>query len=952
MALRAVVPGHARAEIDRQLKHSWSDPRNIDDTHFSYQKVPLTPESPDEDFAVLEQLFDEVLALPVDQRDAFLRERCGSNTLLVERVKALLAAHDSEQVASEARQQAASEKSVPLHRRFGPYEVESLLGRGGMGAVYLAHRADGQYEKKVAIKIVDLPLATEAFFERFRQERQILAGLDHPNIARLLDGGISEDGILFLVMDYVDGTRIDAYCVAHKLDLREKLRLFLAVCGAVQFAHQNMVVHRDLKPDNVLVSEDGVPHLLDFGTARLISRDNSIETRGLTREGFLSFTPEYASPEQVLGRPVATTSDTYSLGVLLYQVLTGRLPYQLNEFTAEEMIHIICERAADRPTSLDGTFLDADLEAILGKALRKETDERYATADQFAADVQAYVDNKPVLARKGNLRYRTVKFARRNRLAIAFATVLVATVIAGVAGVLWQARAARLAEQSAEASANDLSRLSDTLLSELDDAIKQLPGSTGAQQVLVARVLEHLDRMSHTYRTNAVTQVSLVNAFVRLANLQANPYEQNLGDKAGALNSLSKAMAIAEPLAKSRPEDQAVLLALARAQDARGEILSFADDSAGAAQSLEASSRTYDQLLATSAASPALYFEAGSVIDTLGDVMGQDTGFADADAALRDYRRAIEFDQRALTIDPTFMRVRRGLVTMQLKVGNVELDTAPAMALNDFRGAMAKLEALPEGQQSRLDVTRTRAVLLRKQAFALSQLGRFAEADPLFDASTSIYQKIAAADPQDVRALGDLDRLLTNEAASYEDAADPLLAAPGNSAKKNLAAVDRFEVDRAGVLRRLLQRKPEDVSLQLELASVTVVMDALRSSSGPSDANSVQRDRTALRLLGAAVADNKSSTMQLDLAFNAFTKAEPDSLRDPSVALHCAQRGVLLTHRKDPLWLLNLAQAYRASGDTAQAASTAKDGLALLTDDAADQTFRLRKLLQSQLSPG
>jgi serine/threonine protein kinase len=908
--------------------------------------VRLPTDSPNDDFALLEQLFDQALALPADQREAFLRQRCGSNTLLLDRAKALLSAHDNEQEASEVRQQAAGEKSVPLHRRFGPYEVESLLGRGGMGAVYLAHRADGQYEKKVAIKIVDLPLATEAFFERFRQERQILAGLDHPNIARLLDGGVSEDGILFLVMDYVEGTRIDEYCRTHALDVPAKLRLFLSVCAAVQFAHQNLVVHRDLKPDNVLVSEDGVPHLLDFGTARLISRDTSTETRGLTREGFLSFTPEYASPEQVLGRPVATTSDTYSLGVLLYQLLTGRLPYELNEFTAEEMIRIICDRPAARPTSTDGTFPDADLEAILGKTLRKETDQRYPTAEQFAADVQAYLDNKPVLARKGNLRYRTVKFALRNRLAITFTAVLVATIIAGVAGVLWQAHAARLAEKSAETSANDLSRLSDTLLSELDDAIKQLPGSTGAQQVLVARVLEHLDRMSHNYRTNPVTQISLVNAFVRLANLQANPYEQNLGDKTGALDSLSKAMAIAEPLAKSRPNDSTVLLALARAQDARGEILSFADDSPGAAQSLEASINTYDQVLATPAASPALYFEAGSVIDTLGDVMGQDTGFADADAALRNYRRATEFDLRALNIDPTFLPARRGLVTMQMKIGNVELDTAPAAALIDFRGSMSRLDALPPAEQSRLDLTRTRALLLRKQAFALSELGRYAAAAPLYAASTTIYQKIAAADPKDVRALRDLNRLLTNEILSYEAAADPSLAAPGSSNKTTLAALKQFEAERMDVLKRLLQNSPQNAALQQEHASVTVVSDSLQTSSDPA---ALQQDRAALKLLESAAADSKSSTMQLDLAYRAFTRAKPDTLRDPAAALRCAQRGVLVTHSKDASWLLSLAQAYSATGDAIQAASTAKDGLALLPNDTANQNFRLRKLLQAQL---
>jgi len=790
---------------------------------------------------------------------------------------------------------------------------------------------------------------------RFMRERQILAGLDHPNIARLLDGGISDDGILFLVMDYIEGTPIDEYCLAHNLDLQAKLRLFITVCGAVQFAHQNMVVHRDLKPDNVLVSKDGVPHLLDFGTAKLISRDNSTEMRGLTRDGLLSFTPEYASPEQVLGRPVATTGDTYSLGVLLYKLLTGRLPYQLNESSTEEMIRIICERPADRPTSTDGTFPDADLEAIVGKALRKETDQRYQTADQFAADVQAYVDDQPVLARKGNFRYRAMKFVRRHRLAISFATVLVATVIAGAAGVIWEAHAAKLAERSAEASAEDLSNLSDTLLSELDDAIKQLPGSTGAQQVLVTRVLEHLDRMSQHYRNNPVTQVSLINAFVSVANLEANPYEQNLGETAEALKSLNKAMAIAEPLAIARPRDPAALLALARAQDARGEILSFADDNAGAAQSLEASSRTYDRLLATPAASPALFFEAGSVIDTLGDVMGQETGFGDADAALHNYERAIDLDHRALAMDPSFTRARHGLITMQMKIGNVELDRAPAKAFNDFQGAIAKLEALPEPDQSSLNLTRLRGLLLRKQATALSDLGRYEEAASAFGAATSVYKKIADADPKDTRALRDLNRLLTNETQSYESAANPLLAAPGSSVRNNLLTAKKFEVERAHVLKRLLDNNPRDIALQQELAGVTIHIDALSQNLhdwGKDDVPTIiQRDRTALDLLRSAATDTKASPMVLDLAFHAFLEAEPASLRDVAEALRCAERGVALTHRKDASWLLNLAQAYRASGNIEQAVSSVKEGLALLPNDAAERSFGLRKLLESQTAP-
>jgi tetratricopeptide (TPR) repeat protein len=904
--------------------------------------VQLQVSPPNEDFSRLEGLFDQALALPAEERDAFLSEACSDDVQTLGRLRALLVAHESEQQASGLRLQSARANGVPV-RRLGPYELETLLGRGGMGAVYLAHRADGQYEKKVAIKVVDLPLATETFYDRFRQERQILAGLDHPHIARLLDGGVSDDGILFLVMEYVDGVRIDEYCTSHELTVEAKLQLFMAVCSAVQFAHQNMVVHRDLKPDNVLVSDEGTPYLLDFGTAKLISRDVATDTRGLTREGFLSFTPEYASPEQVLGRPVATTSDTYSLGVLLYQMLAGHLPYELSDFSAEEMIRIICEQPIKRPTSTDRTFPNGDLEAILGKALRKEPEQRYQTAEQFVADIRAYLEHRPVLAHKGDLRYRARKFVRRYRLAMSFAAILTVTVIVGVAAVLWQAHVARVAERASEESATNLSQLSDSLLTELDGAIQRLPGSTGAQQVLVGRLVEHLDRMSKNPRINAFTQVSLANAYVRLANLQANPYEQNIGDTPGALRSLDKALAITQPLAAARPKDTTVLLSHARAQDARGEILSFADDNAGAAQSLEASSKTYDQLLALPGASAALFFEAGSVIDILGDVMGQDIGFSDWEAALRNYYRAIEFDHRALAVDPAFKPSRRGLATMQMKVGNAELDVDPTAALADFYKAMAILDALPQSEQKRLDLIRLRGLLLRKEAVALSDLGRYAEAIPLFDKSRSIYQGIADADAKDVRALRDLDRLLTVETFSYENAADPLLAAASSSPAQNVAKAKTLEMERISVLERLQAASPDDAWIKQELASVTVRLNALQNA-GPS-----KRDSDALATLRAAAVRDKASPLQLDLAFHAFTEARPASLRDADFALHCAEQGVALTHRRSPAWLLSLAQAYRMTGDTVKAGAVANEGLALLPNPSANIGFRLRKLMDAEV---
>jgi serine/threonine protein kinase len=236
-----------------------------------------------------------------------------------------------------------------------------------MGAVYLAHRADGQFEQKVAIKLIDLPFATGVFQKRFRQERQILAGLQHPYIARLLDGGVTAAGDLYLVMEYVDGVPIHRFCQEHRLSAHERLELFLHVCEAVQFAHQNFVVHRDLKPDNILVAEDGTPRLLDFGTAKLLSPSEAAPGSELTREGYQSYTPQYASPEQVLGNPITTASDTYSLGVLLYLLLTGEPPYEFKELTTGEMLRVVCEEAPRKPSqeAVSGKRLDPDLVAIL-----------------------------------------------------------------------------------------------------------------------------------------------------------------------------------------------------------------------------------------------------------------------------------------------------------------------------------------------------------------------------------------------------------------------------------------------------------------------------------------------------------------------------------------------------------------------------------------------------------
>jgi hypothetical protein len=508
-------------------------------------------------FLRIEAIFHEAQAAPEAARPELIESLADGDREMASEVWLLLKACEEAEHTTASRQlDAGTGREIAAEpRRIGPYLLDRLLGRGGMGAVYLAHRADGQFEQDVAIKLIDLPLATDLFRERFRQERQILAGLQHPFIARLLDGGVTPDGDPYLVMEYVDGVPIHRFCDEHHLTLPQRIALFLRVCEAVQFAHQNLVVHRDLKPDNILVADDSTPRLLDFGTAKLLSPALANPGSEFTREGFQSFTPQYASPEQVLGNPITTASDTYSLGVLLYLLLTGSLPYQLKELTTAEMLRVICQDPPRRPTENAGSHkrLDLDLEAILLKALRKDPQERYLTAEQLTTDVRAWLNGQPVGARRGTVRYKAQKFINRHRLALAGVALLAATLLAGVVGVLWQARLANEQRRKAEARSADLRQLSNSLLSELDEAIKQLPGSTGVQKLLVTRVLEHLDRMAADARGDRQMQLDLIDAYTRLGNIQGNPYEQNLGDPAGAQASIAKAIAFRRCRHLSRP---------------------------------------------------------------------------------------------------------------------------------------------------------------------------------------------------------------------------------------------------------------------------------------------------------------------------------------------------------------------------------------------------------------
>jgi eukaryotic-like serine/threonine-protein kinase len=402
----------------------------------------------------VEALLDAVLDLPPDARAAFLADPATGTAEVRAEVRRLL---DGLAGAAQLLNEPAAEFAAPLVApdliddvalpRIGPYRVLGEIGRGGMGAVYLAERDDDQYRMRVALKLVPSALVSEHALRRFLEERQILASLQHPRIARLLDGGVAADGRPYFAMEHVEGLPIDAYCTAHALSIEARLLLFRAVCDAVEYAHRNLVVHRDLKPSNILVDADGEPKLLDFGIARLVATADDAAAEPLTRTGLRLITPEYASPEQIRGEAVSTVSDVYSLGVLLYLLLSGSQPSTGREGRPHELAHAILEVEPERPSAVAPAGLRrrlrGDLDTIVLRALQKDPERRYPSVRALSLDIGRHLAGEPVQARPDSAAYRAGKFMRRHRAGVAVAAALLIFLVAGLAGTAWQAREAR-----------------------------------------------------------------------------------------------------------------------------------------------------------------------------------------------------------------------------------------------------------------------------------------------------------------------------------------------------------------------------------------------------------------------------------------------------------------------------------------------------------------------------
>lgn len=425
----------------------------------------------------IKEIFAEVIGLDDVDRRHRLDELCDGDQKIRVEVEALLRSNDEvenfiEEPAFTVASALPTDAEPTVDKMIGHYRILREIGRGGMGTVFWAERDDGEFQQEVAIKVVSSAFLGRENLDRFRQERQILAGLNHPNIARLLDGGVTDDGLPYLVMEYVDGRSLIEHADTQNLSIDERLRLFLKICRAFAYAHGNLIVHRDIKPSNVLVTADGEPKLLDFGLAKILDIDNN---RIRTDSYFRALTPAYASPEQIRGDQITTASDIYSLGVVLYELLTGSRPFNYDSLTFERMIEIASgsgpvppsaalkkggekrrreerekKNADSRLLTLDSRLLRGDIDNIVMMAMRSESDRRYRSVEQFANDIECHLAGLPISATANTFGYRGSKFVRRHWIGLASASIIVLTLIGGIIATTWQAREARRAQARSE----------------------------------------------------------------------------------------------------------------------------------------------------------------------------------------------------------------------------------------------------------------------------------------------------------------------------------------------------------------------------------------------------------------------------------------------------------------------------------------------------------------------
>jgi len=716
----------------------------------------------------IQSLFLEAVDLDPDERASFLDTACAGDADMRREVESLIAHDGSDEHgiadALEDTAQSLFESESLSGTWLGVWRVLKEIGRGGMGTVYLACRDDDHFQKHVAIKVVKWGMDTAEMVNRFRHERQILAHLDHPYIARLIDGGSTSMGRPFLVMEYVQGRPIDLYCRQDGLSVGARCRLFLKVCQAVSYAHRNLVIHRDLKPGNILVDADGSPKLLDFGVAKLL--DPEIDP-GLspTVAGGRLLTPEYASPEQIRGERVNAASDIYALGAILYELLAGIKAQRIDSHSPAALEKAICHTEVPPPSTRidphDANLrkrLSGDLDNIVLKAMRKEPDERYSSVDLFLKDINRHLKGRTITACPPSISYRFGKFALRHRISMTFAALVVISLISGTWAALVQAHHARVEQQRAEARLAQMVDLANRALFDVHGSIERLPGALDARRQLVKTTLDYLQNLSKDAGDDERLRKALGRAYYRLGDLQGYPFTPNLGDTAGAMKSYQSSAEQLDPLHRAHPQDAEAQTFWLETEGRLATLLEETGDNAGAITLLRNEMPTAEALIKL----PEAGVDAQQILGEFYQSLADAEGAHHLDEALADARRYLEIFTRLAERCPD-----RGDFVLEQSSGYCQIGRIltrqgdPRGSLENYLHCVSLREGLVKAHPN--DVVYKRNLLLGYGHVAdtlgshvVFSLGDSPGARAYYRKTVAIAEEIYNADPNDATAKFDL----------------------------------------------------------------------------------------------------------------------------------------------------------------------------------------------------
>lgn len=724
------------------------------------------------------------------------------------------------------------------------YRIVSKLGTGGMGTVYLAEHVGEGFSQRVALKLIKSGMDTHVVLRRFLVERQILAGLEHRNIARMLDGGSTPDGRPYFVMEYVDGSPIRSYCDDRRMDTRSRVAIFKKVCDAVSYAHQKLVVHRDLKPSNIIVDGKGEPKLLDFGIAKLMAPDWQSNAETVTATQFRILTPEYSSPEQLRGEPTTTSTDVYSLGVVLYELLTGVRPFQNESRNPAALAEAIRTKEPPKPSVaalFDSTKLSEDAKAtspepanhtgrtgrtsstrrsvpdphalrgdidnIVLKAIRRDPDARYSSVQEMIEDLDRYLTGLPVKATGDTLSYRARKFAKRHSAGITVAAVVSVVLLATASIAVWQAVRAERERAGAESRANDVRALANSLIFDVHDSIRDLPGSTSARKMIVARALEYLDKLAAEGRQDMTLQQELAAGYERIGDVQGNPLGPNLGETAAAVESYTRALGLREALFDN--SDTAGRYATAMLHSKLFRIMQFGGNLSDAQSHCESAVRILDGVSAADPTNPLYLATTARFHQELGDLIwtrSQDG----AEQAFDHYQRAISLigavpaaeTNRVTGSDGLNLNEKLLSVTQMAykRIGErYEAEGRTAEALEAFRKAVEECEKLvaagdPKKQQAEVVL-----------AIALGNVGRLEALNGNPDSGLSMVKR--AVEICDSAVKSDPKNYLAKTEVALLHWSEGSIRLGQNNAPASLAGFKRAEE----MQRALLLTNPNDL---------------------------------------------------------------------------------------------------------------------------------------------